>query len=162
MVLHLQLNYLLLKAYLVIQQQKLLLLQKFLIQTVNELIEYSSGEFLNEIFFIENQIRLKNISFTANKNLFYTNDGLYQIDAETKSYCKPTVVESTNAEFSFLNHANIYYTQYDESFNNQWICTTEQGVFKKNLTTQEISSFKFDKNSSYQNNQIKKVFSDYI
>ena len=130
------------------------------IQTENELIQYSSGEFSNENFFIENQIKLKNISFTANKNLFYTNDGLYQFDAETKSYCKPTIVESTNAEFSFLNHANIYYTQYDESFNNQWICTTELGVFKKNLTTQEISSFEFDKNNSYQNNQIKKIFSD--
>jgi signal transduction histidine kinase/DNA-binding response OmpR family regulator/ligand-binding sensor domain-containing protein len=130
------------------------------IQTESELIQYSSGEFFNENFFIENQIELENISYTPGKNLFYTDDGLYQFDTETREYCKPTIVESTNGEFSFLNHANIYYMQYDESFNNQWICTTELGVFKKNLITQEISSFEFDKNNSYQNSQIKNIFSD--
>lgn len=130
------------------------------IQTESELIQYSSGEFFNENFFIENQIELENISYAPGKNLFYTNDGLYQFDTETREYCKPTIVESTNGEFSFLNHANIYYMQYDESLNNQWICTTELGIFKKNLKTQEISSFEFDKNNSYQNSQIKKILSD--
>jgi signal transduction histidine kinase/DNA-binding response OmpR family regulator/ligand-binding sensor domain-containing protein len=130
------------------------------IQTESELIQYSSGKFFNENFFIENQIELENISHTPGKNLFYTDDGLYQFDTETREYCKQTIVESTNGEFSFLNHANVYYMQYDESFNNQWICTTELGVFKKNLITQEISSFEFDKNNSYQNSQIKKILSD--
>ena len=125
------------------------------IQAENELIQYSSGEFFNENFFIENQIELENISYVPGKNLFYTDDGLYQFDTETREYCKPTIVESTNGEFSFLNHANIYYMQYDESFNNQWICTTELGVFKKSENTGNIS-FEFDKNNSYQNSQIKR------
>ncbi len=40
------------------------------IQTESELIQYSSGEFFNENFFIENQIELENISYTPGKNLF--------------------------------------------------------------------------------------------